>query len=317
MIVSEEQATFAVVPFDKKRNFARSRTTHSPMRISGVVLLFIICTSASFALDEAAYKSAVDLYGKGRPLEAQKAFEALAVANPDNSSIQFYLGRLALQRNDHTQAVQYLERAASLSPGDSRIHLRLGDAYGISAQKAGLFSQLDWARKCREEYEKAVELDPKNIDAHWSLMEYCRQAPSIAGGGLDKALVQAQEIKKLDPARGRLALGDIYTADKKFDLAFNEFDEVLKVEPANYEALFQTGRLAVISGERLEQGLAALRRCLTQVPRPGQPPLAAVHGRIGNILEKQGNKPGARAAYETALTIDHKFSQASESLRRL
>ena len=277
----------------------------------------LLAAQACFALDQAAYTEAVGLYGQHRPLEAQKIFETLAAAEPANADVQFYLGRLALQRDDPEQAVTYLEKAAQLSPQDSRMQLRLGDAYGRSAQKAGLFSKMSWAGKCRTAYEKAVELDPKSIDARWSLMEFCRPAPGVVGGGLDKALVQAREIKKLDENRGRIAVAMVFTADKKYDEAFAEFDEALQANPTNYLALFQTGRLAAISGERLDRGLAVLRQCLELSPAEDQPPHAAAHWRIGNILEKKGDKSGARTAYEAAIKADPSFLPAVEALKKL
>jgi tetratricopeptide (TPR) repeat protein len=276
-----------------------------------------LATLVAAAFDPAAFNAAVKLYDQHLLLEAQQAFEPLAAANPTNANIQFYLGRLALQRDDHEKAVLYLGKAVELAPNDSRFHQRLGDAYGLTAQKAGFFSQLGWAKKCQAEYEKAVELDPKSIDARWSLMEYCRQAPGIIGGGNDKALVQAQEIKKLDDTRGRVAVALVLASDKKYDLAFAEFEEVLKMKPADYSALFQTGRLAAISGLRLDRGLTVLQQCLTMTPPENQPGHAAAHWRIGNILEKQGDKPGARAAYEASLKADPKFSQAIEALKKL
>ncbi len=282
-----------------------------------LVPTFLLAVIPGFALDQAAFTAAVELYAQRRPLEAQKAFEALAPTAPENAEIRFYLGRLALQRNDHEAAVAHLEKAVALAPTDSRMYHRLGDAYGLTAQKAGIFSKMSWAGKCRTAYEKAVELDPKNIDARWSLMEYCRQAPGIAGGGNDKALVQAQEIKKLDAQRGRVAVAMVYAADKKYDLAFGEFEEALKTNPTDYTALFQTGRLAAISGERLDRGLIVLRQCLAQVPPAGQPGHAAAHWRIGVILEKKNDQPAARSAYEAALKVDPKFPQALESLKKL
>jgi len=269
------------------------------------------------AVDPAAFSAAVDLFSQRKPLEAQKAFETLAAADAGNADVQFYLGRIALQRDDHEKAVACLEKAVALAPGDARYHHRLGDAYGLSAQKAGMFSKMGLAGKCRAAYEKAVELDPKNIAARLSLLGFYQQAPGIVGGGLDKALAQAQEIKRLDPARGRMAIAGVYVLEKKYAEAFAEFDEALKEQPGDYAALFQTGRLAAITGERLAGGLEAPRQCLIQTPPENQPGHAAAHWRIGNILEKQNDRAGARAAYEAALKVDPKFPQAIESLKKL
>ena len=63
------------------------------------------------------------------------------------------------------------------------------------------FEQHDFAR-AEPDLVKAIELDPKNIRARNSAMEFCRQAPGFLGGGMDKAYEQATEIKKLDPVRG-------------------------------------------------------------------------------------------------------------------
>lgn len=280
------------------------------------LLPLLICTTA---LLHAATLSedAMELFKARKYPDACIAFEKIAAADPHNAEIQFYLGRMALIRGEQGKAVAHLEKAIALSPKDARFHHRLGDAYGLTAQNAGLFSKMSWAGKCRTSYEKAVDLDPKNIDARLSLMGFYQQAPGIAGGGTDKALNQAQEIKKLDPIRGRFALATIYATEKKFDQAFAEFEEVLKTTPDDYGALYQTGRLAAISGERLDRGLTVLWQCLTLTPPENQPPHAAAHWRIGNIMEKQGDKTGARAAYEASLKLDPKFQQAIESLKKL
>lgn len=282
------------------------------------VLLFLVllCVSRS-AIDPTALKAGIDLVNQRKWTEAQQAFETLDHSAPDNPEVLYYLGRLALRRNEYEKAAAILEKAAALAPNSSRIQQQLGDAYGSWAQKASMFSQLGLARKCRAAYEKAVELEPKSVDARFSLMGFYQQAPGFVGGGMDKAHAQADEIKKLDVNRGRLAIAGLYVAEKKYPEAFAEFDEVLKEKPDDYGALFQTGRLAAVSGERLDQGLAALRRCLDQTPPENQPGWAAAHWRSGNILEKKGDKAGARVAYEAALKVDPKFPQAIESLKKL
>ena len=284
-------------------------------RFTGFFLALLSLGSA--ALDSGAFKIAVDLYSQRKTGEAQQAFEALARADGNNADVQFYLGRLALQRDDYEQAATYLEKAVSLSPNDSRFHHRLGDAYGRAAQKASLFSQIGWAKKCRVAYEKAVELDPKNVDAHLSLMVFYQQAPGFVGGGMDKAHLEADIIRKLDANRGRQAVAGLYVSEKKYAEAFAEYEAVLQQTPGDYGALFQVGRLAAVTGERLDRGLAALRECLAQTPPENQPGHAAAQWRLGNILEKQNDKAGARAAYEAALKVDPKFPQAIEALKKL
>lgn len=249
--------------------------------------------------------------------DAQAALATITAAEPKQAEAWSLLGRVQLARNDAEAAVASLEQATTLEPSSSEYQRQLGDAYGASALKAGMLGKLSFARKCKAAYDKAVELDPKNIDARWSVMEFCRQAPAIAGGGLEGAYAQAEEIRKLDPARGRSALATIYVAEKKMVAAFGLFDEALAASPEDYATLYQLGRLCAMTGQRLDQGLTVLRKCLTMTPPEGQPGPAPVNWRIGNLLEKQGDKPGAKAAYEAALAADATFVPAMESLRKL
>ena len=278
--------------------------------------LFLICTSA-LAGEPAGLAPARALFDAGRFPEAQAAFEKLEAADPGNADIHYYLGQLAIERDDADAAVRELERSAALSPGSARSHNALGDAYGRSAQKAGMFSMFGLARKCLAEYSRAVALEPGNVDFHESLFGYCVSAPSIVGGDSGRAAEEAAIIRKLDPGRGHRAFATLYAAGGKYDLALAELDGALKTEPDDYASLYQVGRIAAISGQHFERGLASLRQCITLAAPEGAPPHSAAQWRIGNILEKEGDTAGARAAYEAALKLDPKFTQASDALKKL
>ena len=282
-----------------------------------LVGLFLLLVTASFAADHALRDQVTELFKHRQWAEAQAVVEKIIAAEPGNAEAFFYLGQVQINRGDHEHAVESLEKATGLAPANSEYFRVLGDSYGISAQKSGLFSKFGWAKKCKAAYDKAVELDPKNIAARMSVMEYCRQAPGFVGGGMEGAYAQAAEIKKLDSPRGRQAYATLYLADKKYDQALAEFDEVLKATPDDYTSLYQVGRLAANSGQFLDRGLASLRRCLELTPAEGEPGRAPTNWRIGNILEKQGDKAGARAAYEAALKADPKFVMAIEALKKL
>lgn len=241
----------------------------------------------------------------------------LARGATDAAGAPASLGAAYIAKGDAESAIAAYEKAVELEPGSSELHRRLGEAYGLAAQKAGTFTRLGWARKMRAAYEKAVELDPANLDARSGLMGFYQMAPGVMGGGLDKAYAQAAEIKRLDAVRGRIAYALLCIGEKKYADARTEIDEALRLEPQNYAALFQTGRLAALTGDQPDRGLAALQRCLALTPPSGAPGHEAAHWRLGNIHERKGDKAAARAAYQASLRINPQFTQAVESLAKL
>jgi tetratricopeptide (TPR) repeat protein len=114
-----------------------------------------------------------------------------------------------------------------------------------------------------------------------------------------------------------MAYAQLYTEARQYEKAFTEWDEALKAAPDDYNALYQVGKLAATTGQNLDRGLAALRRCVELEPGKDQPTHAAAQWRIGNILEKKNDVAGARAAYEAALKLDPKFTNAADALKKL
>lgn len=287
------------------------------MRLFLASVLLSAVSIAHAALPPAEIDPVRTLLRERKFAEAEAALVKLTVQHPTEPDAWAGLGDTQLRQDKAEEAVKSFEKVVEFAPTHSDYHRQLGDAYGRSAQKAGMFSKLGLAKKCKAAYEKAVELDPKNLNARFSLMSYYQQAPSMVGGGMDKAYAQAAEIKQLDAARGRLAYANLYVAEKKYTDAFNEFEEALRVTPDNYAALFQIGRLAALSGEKLDRGIETLKQCLATTPPAGQPGHDAANWRLGNILEKKGDKAAAKAAYEAALAVNAKFAQAIDALKKL
>src|ERR1700682_5084667 len=126
-------------------------------------------------------------------------------------------GVAAMQAGDDDKAIDLLKQAAATSPKNAEDHCHLGEAYGEAAQKAGVFSQMSLAMKVREEFETAVALDPNNLDARMALVEFYLRAPGIAGGSVEKARQQAEEIRKRDALEGHHAMARIHNYEKKPD----------------------------------------------------------------------------------------------------
>ena len=298
---------------------------HLPRLLPGLVLFattygFLAADekpTAAPALPATPLTAAISLFQARKMPEAQAAFAKIAAAEPTNAEAAQYLGLLALMRNDSEQAVQWLEKATQLAPANSYYCRLLGDAYGQSAGKAGVFSRMGFAKKCLACYNKAIEIDPNNLDARSGRIEYYRRAPAIVGGGMDKAYAEAAEIRQRDPLRGAAVLGNLYVAEKKYAEAFALLDELIAKDSANQALLYQVGRLAAISGQQLDRGEAALKEYFHHEPTPNEPPLYNAHWRLGTLYEQKGDKAAARAEYKTALQLRPDYSAAQDALKKL
>ena len=115
-------------------------------------------------------------------------------------------------------------------------HLWLGREYGEKASASNPLSAASLARKTKSEFEVAVKLDPANVQAHADLAEYYTEAPSIMGGGVDKARDQATQVAKYDQATSHWILAIIAEKDKRYPDAENELRQAIKVakNPAQY-----------------------------------------------------------------------------------
>ena len=153
---------------------------------------------------------------------AESAANALVATNPGEPEAYALLARVDIAKDDADAAVKAFEKAAELDPANGEYQRQLGDAYGLAAQKAGMFSKMSLGKKSIVAYEKAVELDPENLAARSSLASIYLMAPAMMGGGSDKAYAQAAEIKKRDANRGHVTYAIIYIGEKKFAEAFTE-----------------------------------------------------------------------------------------------
>lgn len=179
----------------------------------------LACATFASGAEVVGLEAARAFFEAGRLDESKRALEPLAATGAAAAEVNFLRGEIALRENDPESAVTWLEQSVTLAPRISVYHHRLGDAYGRWAQKASIFSALGHARKCLRAYQRAVEIDPDNIAARFSLFTFYRSAPAIIGGGTERAAAEADAIKRLDPDRGRIAWAALHVSQKRFNAA--------------------------------------------------------------------------------------------------
>src|ERR1035438_4229001 len=175
-----------------------------------LVLLLLIASSTASVGD-----SAKDMLAAGRIDEAIAELNGRLTSAPANAESSNLLCRAYVELEDWDRAESSCRKAASLDPGNSRFHLWLGRVYGEKADRANFLAAAGLAGKVRGEFERAVQLNPKDVDARLDLAEFYLSAPGIVGGGEDKAREQAQFIATMDSGREHWVYARI--AEKKKD----------------------------------------------------------------------------------------------------
>jgi tetratricopeptide (TPR) repeat protein len=293
---------------------------HLKLRVGLLVCLLTAVLSARAAdagSDATPFATAKRLFDDGQYQEARAAFEKIAVGEPQNAEVVFYLGWTAFRLNQSEDSVRFLEKATALDATKSLYFQVLGDAYGVSAQHASLFSKFGLAKKCLAAYDRGVEADPNNVEVRTARYLYYSNAPGFIGGGADKATAELEEIRRRDPVQAASLLVEQQIAGKKCDQAFATIDGILQQQPDNMLALYQLGKLATITGQQLDRGESALQKYLGHRPAGREPPLSAARWRLGMICEQKGDKSAARAEYEAALKLDPGYAAAQEALKKL
>jgi tetratricopeptide (TPR) repeat protein len=162
--------------------------------------------------------------------------ELRVAANANDAEAAYLLSCVKSAFGDVDGALGLAERAVTLDPGNSRYHLQLAIANGEKAGKVSFFSAMRLGGRYKSEVQKAIDLDPKNLDARISLMEFHIHAPGIAGGDKEKARMMADEIVSMDPARGYMALAEIAEVNKQPADVEHYLRKAAEADPKDYSA---------------------------------------------------------------------------------
>jgi len=254
-----------------------------------------------------------------------------------------------VQDDQYEEAIPILEAAVETLPNNADAHYWLGAAYGLKAQQSNVLKQATLAPRIRKHFERSVALDPNHLDARMALVEFYLQAPSFMGGSKDKALEQAKAIYSRDEAVGvqslvrvheaaeeydkveqvykdaialatddtllKLNLGFFYQRTEQYDRAFDTFEKLAVSD--NWYALYQVGRTAVFSGQRLARGAEALETYVQHQPTAQEPDLASAHYHLGMVYEQMSRSDDAAEAYARAFELNPQLTEARKALSKL
>src|SRR5580658_7152070 len=186
-----------------------------------------------------------------------------------DASVYELMGRDFYMLAEYKKATEVLEKAVAANPASSETALWLARAYGRRAETSNPISAAGQASKARQFFEKAVQLDPKNLDALNDVFDYYLEAPGFLGGGFDKAQATATQIDTISHAEGYAAQAKLAEHHKQFSNAEEQLHRAIDAAPLQIGKLIELAKLLARQGrfQESDQTVARAEKIAPNSPR--------------------------------------------------
>jgi len=309
-----------------------------------ICCLLFAATLPAFA-DIPAAESALQ---QGRADDAIRLLQPVLAAQPSNAAAHLLLCRVYYSEEVIDNSVRECEQAVAIAPTDSDNQMWMGRAYGLKASNASPFSALGLAKKVRQSFERAAQLNPANVPAATALGEFYIAAPGLVGGGLDKAQRVADQIQHLSPASSHrllamiaekkkdtgvaeaefrnavtaartpdawVDLGNFYQRQHQPDKAVAALQSALQLDRTQDEALVDIASILTDAHRSPELAEKVLRLYLASRDKSEDAPAFKAHVQLGQLLAQRGELAEARREYMAALSLASAYVPARKALK--
>jgi tetratricopeptide (TPR) repeat protein len=169
----------------------------------------------------------VDLV-EGQVDSAIRGFRKLLVAQKNVADELYYLGSAYFRKQDLPQAIHFLQKAATSTPADYRIHLLLGHAY----RKADRMQEAAQAYALSEQYRSTYRRKSREILECNTLLN---------SHALELSLQQCRQLLDgVDPLK-LVSFGVLLAERQLYDEAIPPLAKAAQLDPENFEPHFNLG----------------------------------------------------------------------------
>jgi len=303
-------------------------------------------TTLSLALSATAVAQIAQARTESHAGRVDNAIRALSGNN--STEAQSLLCALYGSIEDRDRAIQACEAAATASPNSSDAMLALARAYGDKADHSGTLTGMRMVGKIRSSFERAVQLDPRNVEALSDLGQFYVEAPAMVGGGTDKANGLVGKLAPLSVSRShRLAamiaaknhddakaeaeykaaiaaahspeayvdLAKYYRGRKQFEAAETAARNALQADKEHGPDTLDAAEILLDMHRNVPAAQAALRSYLA-TPQQGIAQFAHAHMLLGDSLKATGDNNGAQKEYAAALSLAQNYAPARKAAGR-
>jgi len=282
-------------------------------------------------------------------LQAGEADRALSVLTgiPNSPEAHLLRCRVYFSEERWDDAINECTTAVQLDGQNAQNHLWLARALGEKADAASFLSAFTLAKRARAEFEQAASLDPHDAETLSDLGEFYSSAPSVVGGGNDKAQGLIPQLQKIEIARAHVLQGriaesakDYATAEREYKMATvnnqhpafawmtlasfyrkrERWNDMQNAVENGYRAAqrdrgagvaLYNGAAVLIKGKRnLALAAKMLEEYLANYPKSEEAPAFQAHTRLARLKAQLGDKEGARQEKAAALSLAHDYKAA-------
>lgn len=192
-----------------------------------ILLVFFLFPIVVFS--QVSFEKAQQLFEEGKLEQAKPMFEVLLKKNPSNIKIMEYLGDIAGRSKAWDEALLYYGKLKKAKPSEANFYFKYGGVLGMKALEVNKFKALGMIDDIRTNFEKAIQLNPKHIEARWALIELYLQLPGILGGSEKKAIQYSNELSQISAVDGYLSRGHIEEYCKRYNTAEQQYKKAIAV----------------------------------------------------------------------------------------
>jgi cellulose synthase operon protein C len=251
--------------------------------------------------------------------EARGLLEELLAQEAEDPDAMLYLGKVSEAAGDRTAAEQFYRDAIRVRGDRFDGYLALAQLFfagertqdadevlrqarervAESAEMRRMLGDMELARSslaaAETEYRRALELDPNDLAARFSLGVTLRRS-----GKLEEAEQTFDQVARRDDAWPGLALerGLLFEAEGQGDRAVQAYERALAERPTDIDLQLRLGA-ALVSANRIDEAEAKLEQVMRERPNSAE----AEHF-MGRVLFARGDLPEAMTHLVRAVSLD-------------
>ncbi|WP_281231827.1 tetratricopeptide repeat protein [Flavobacterium gelatinilyticum] len=200
-------------------------------------LLIILLILPIYGWAQTNFEKAEKLFHSKKYNEAEVLFEGILKSSPSDIKTLEYLGEIAGHQKSWVKGAAYFKKLKTLKPNTADYFFKYGGCLAMRAVEVNRLKAFTMVGDMKEAFEKAIELNPKHVQARWALIEIYLQLPGILGGSESKAIAYSNELAQFSPVDGYLSRGRIEDYFKRYNLAEKNYRKAHEI--GNSKVTFQ------------------------------------------------------------------------------